>query len=82
MNWIEIMVWYCNLWNECMVMQLRIECMKMDACNCKLWYGCMVLKCKVLNECMVLKIKGWMIRKEYMKLKLRTWIKWMDCDSL
>ena len=37
---------------------------------------------KVLNECMVLQVKVWMIRKEYMKLKLRTWIKWMDCDSL
>ena len=37
---------------------------------------------KVLNECMVLQVKVWMIRKEYMKLKLRTWIKWMNCDSL
>ena len=37
---------------------------------------------KVLNECMVLQVKVWMIRKEYMKLKLRIWIKWMDCDSL
>ena len=64
-------VWYCKLWNEYMVMQLRIECMEMDACNCKLGY-----------ECMVLKLRFWMIRKEYMKLKLRTWIKWMDCDSL
>ena len=41
---------------------------------------------KVLNEWMVLwmvlQVKVWMIRKEYRKLKLRTWIKWMDCDSL
>ena len=64
-------VWYCKLWNEYMVMQLSIECMEMDAWNCKLWYGCMVLQ-----------LRFWMIRKEYRKLKLRTWIKWMDCDSL
>ena len=37
---------------------------------------------KVLNEWMILQAKVWMIRKEYMKLELRTWIKWMDCDSL
>ena len=41
---LRMSVWYCKLWNEYMVMQLRIECMEMDACNCKLWYGCMVLK--------------------------------------
>ena len=40
------------------------------------------IEIKVLNECMVLQIKVWMIRKEYMKLTLRTWIEWMDCDSL
>ena len=28
---------YCKVWNEYMVMQLRIECMEMDAWNCN--YG-------------------------------------------
>ena len=54
--------------NECMVMQLGIECMDMDAWMAIMvgMYGIATKELNELNECMELKTKVWMIRKECM----------------